>query len=75
MDHVMRRTTWQLIWGILALLLAPLPQLIPAQAAEPLPPILFVARAHLATTDYIFRAALGPPGQLTTRIDGFARVE
>jgi hypothetical protein len=68
----MRRTIWQLIWGILALLLTPLLQRIPAQAAEPLPPIVFVARAHLATTDYIFRAALGPPSQLTTRIDGFA---
>jgi len=56
--------------GLLALLLAW--SALPARAAVPLPPIVFVARSHLATPDYIFRKEVGPPGQLTTGIDSFA---
>lgn len=56
----------------LALTLALMPASAPAAPGEPLPALVFVARAHLATQDYIFRNELGPPGQLTTGVDKFA---
>ena len=54
---------------LLALWILPAAQ---AQTTADLPPIVFVARSHLASKDYIFTKELGPPGQLTTGIDKFA---
>lgn len=39
---------------------------------ETLPPLVFVARAHLATEDDIFRDELGPAGQFGTGLTKFA---
>lgn len=61
--------------GQLLLLLFVLSYVLPAvvtQAAVPLAPLIFVARAHLATQDEVFRNELGPPGQLTTGLTKFA---
>ncbi len=41
-------------------------------AADPLPPIVFVARSHLATQDTIFRNEVGPAGQFGTGLTKFA---
>jgi hypothetical protein len=69
--HRVARTTHLVIVVALALgVLAT--RLTHAAPAPGLPPIVFVARAHLASQDYIFRNELGPPGQLTTGIDKFA---
>ncbi|MEZ4865490.1 MAG: hypothetical protein R3C14_29540 [Caldilineaceae bacterium] len=43
-----------------------------ATGADPLPPIIFVARSHLATPDTIFRQELGPAGQFGTGLTKFA---
>jgi hypothetical protein len=48
-----------------------------AQAAEPvgpmaLPQIVFVARAHLATQDNLFKTEVGPAGQFGTGLSKFA---
>lgn len=43
-----------------------------ASAADPLPPIIFVARSHLATADTIFDKELGPAGQFGTGLSKFA---
>ncbi|GAB4109438.1 MAG: hypothetical protein OHK0050_00660 [Roseiflexaceae bacterium] len=67
----MQRRFWILL-GLMAVLGVSWPTQTPIQAATNLPAIVLVARAHLATPDYIFRRDLGPPGQLTTGIDGFA---
>lgn len=39
---------------------------------DPLPPIVFVARSHLATRDTIFRDEVGPAGQFGTGLTKFA---
>lgn len=44
----------------------------PVRAANSLPPIVFVARAHLATPDDIFTDELGPAGQFGTGLSKFA---
>ncbi len=44
----------------------------PSFALDTLPPIVFVARARLATSDYIFTGDLGPSGQLTSGLSKFA---
>lgn len=44
----------------------------PIRAADPLPPIIFVARSHLATQDDIFEDEVGPAGQFGTGIPKFA---
>ncbi|MCB0063395.1 MAG: hypothetical protein KDE19_14840 [Caldilineaceae bacterium] len=41
-------------------------------AADPLPPIIFVARGHLATQDTIFEEEVGPAGQFGTGLPKFA---
>ncbi len=41
-------------------------------AEETLPPLIFVARSHLATPDTIFRDEVGPAGQFGTGIAKFA---
>lgn len=43
-----------------------------ADAPAPLPPIVFVARARMATGDYIFPSDRGPAGQLTAGMGRFA---
>ncbi|MEM7335224.1 MAG: hypothetical protein AAF490_24310 [Chloroflexota bacterium] len=43
-----------------------------AITAAPLPPIVFVARTHLATPDTIFKEEDGPAGQFGTGIDKYA---
>jgi hypothetical protein len=64
------RLTAALFGFTLALALAP--ALRVAGAASRLPPLVFVARAHLATKDFIFSNDLGPAGQLTTGLNKFA---
>jgi hypothetical protein len=54
----------------LALTLAP--ALGVAGAGGQLPALVLVARAHLATGDFIFQDDLGPAGQLTTGLNKFA---
>ena len=44
----------------------------PAVGADPLPPLLFVARSHLATQDHIFKNERGPAGQFGTGLAKFA---
>ena len=44
----------------------------PAGSNPPLPPIIFVARAHLATPDTIFSDELGPAGQFGTGLPKYA---
>ena len=45
----------------------------PAQSApNELPPLIFVARSHLATRDTIFRNEKGPAGQFGTGLTKFA---
>ena len=44
----------------------------PSQAQPSLPALIFVARGHLATRDFIFTNDLGPAGQLTTGLNKFA---
>lgn len=44
----------------------------PPQQNLALPPIVFVARSHLATEDSIFQDELGPAGQFGTGIEKFA---
>lgn len=46
--------------------------LTPPPETSILPPIVFVARSHLATRDSIFHSELGPAGQFGTGIDKFA---
>lgn len=41
-------------------------------AADPLPPLIFVARSHLATPDTIFKGEVGPAGQFGTGLAKFA---
>src|SRR5262245_65407307 len=41
-------------------------------AVDMLPPIVFVARAHLATKDYVFPEDDGPAGELTAGLAKFA---
>ncbi|MCA9939171.1 MAG: hypothetical protein KC418_11035, partial [Anaerolineales bacterium] len=43
-----------------------------ARAADDLPPIIFVARAHLATPDDIFGDEVGPAGQFGTGLTKYA---
>lgn len=43
-----------------------------ATAADPLPPLVFVARNHLATQDHIFENEVGPAGQFGTGLPKFA---
>ncbi|HET9224288.1 MAG TPA: hypothetical protein VFO07_17375, partial [Roseiflexaceae bacterium] len=64
------RLTIGLFAAALGLTLAP--ALRVAGAGADLPPLVFVARAHLATKDFIFGDDLGPPGQLTTGLNKFA---
>ncbi|MGH2594036.1 MAG: hypothetical protein ACRDGG_11040, partial [Anaerolineae bacterium] len=61
---------------LFAILIGP-STLVPATAAarltaDPLPPIVFVARAHLATPDDIFRNELGPAGHFGSGLPKFA---
>ena len=44
----------------------------PIQAAVAVPDIVFVARAHLATKDTVFKNELGPSGQFGTGLPKFA---
>jgi hypothetical protein len=43
-----------------------------AAAADPLPPLIFVARSHLATKDRLFHDEVGPAGQFGTGLTKFA---
>jgi hypothetical protein len=64
------RLTIALLAAVLGLTLAP--ALRVAGAGDELPPLVFVARAHLATRDFIFGGDLGPAGQLSTGLNKFA---
>ncbi|MCS6840517.1 MAG: hypothetical protein NZ699_08975 [Roseiflexus sp.] len=56
----------------LLLFLAPAPIAPPAQARASLPPLVFVARSRLATSDYLFPRDLGPAGHMITGMTKFA---
>lgn len=45
---------------------------MPATLAADLPPLVFVARSHLATPDDIFESEVGPAGQFGTGLTKFA---
>ncbi len=45
---------------------------VAAVGADPLPPLIFVARSHLATQDRIFKSERGPAGQFGTGLAKFA---
>lgn len=57
---------WLLAWSLGAF---PPP---PVNGADPLPPLILVARSHLATPDEIFQDELGPAGQFGTGLTKFA---
>lgn len=57
---------------VMLLVLSSLLPLRSAHATATLAPLVFVARAHLASQDEVFRNELGPPGQLTTGLTKFA---
>jgi len=70
-----RRSALPVWLGLLlggALLLSGLVAGQPLSAADPLPPIIFVARSHLSTPDTGFAKELGPAGQFGTGIAKFA---
>jgi hypothetical protein len=61
--------------GLVVLVLAPMWRTVAPASAEDdaaLPPLIFVARSHLATADSIFKKELGPAGQFGTGLDKFA---
>ena len=60
--------------ALLIILFCLLANLIPTpiNAADPLPPLIFIARSHLATQDDIFADEVGPAGQFGTGIPKFA---
>ena len=62
------------IWVILSIIIASTAITQPAQSATSaaLPPIVFVARNHLATEDTVFHDELGPAGQFGTGLTKFA---
>lgn len=71
--HIKRLLAVCLIFGIaLVTINAVALSGLPAQAADPLPPLIFVARSHLATPDTIFKNELGPAGQFGTGLAKFA---
>jgi hypothetical protein len=57
---------------LIAMLLAALVSLRETSASDTLPAVVFVARAHLATRDYVFPQEDGPAGQLTSGLAKFA---
>lgn len=71
--HIYSLTRFRYVWLlILALLLGLAPAYHSIQARDMLPPLVFVARAHLATQDAVFNNERGPAGQLTSGLDKFA---
>jgi len=71
---VYRRLPWLRLALRLLVLLGVMGSLTPQpiRAADPLPPLIFVARSHLATQDDIFEDEVGPAGQFGTGIPKFA---
>ncbi|MCB8950592.1 MAG: hypothetical protein H6650_01125 [Ardenticatenales bacterium] len=61
-----------LLLGLFAVFIPLLPLRPAARAADDLPPIIFVARAHLATPDDIFGDEVGPAGQFGTGLTKYA---
>lgn len=63
-----------LAWVVLSIIIAAIALPQPAQSvtAAALPPLVFVARSHLATQDDVFPEELGPAGQFGTGIVKFA---
>ncbi len=55
---------------VLAVVLGLAPR--PSEAAQALPPLVFVARGRLASRDYLFTRERGPAGQLTSGLSKFA---
>ena len=69
------RQHWLTFWLLLALLLTWQTGIFtptPVAGADPLPPLIFVARTHLATQDRIFKNERGPAGQFGTGLAKFA---
>ncbi len=61
--------------GVVTLVIAAFiatPQPIQAAPSAPLPPLIFIARSHLATKDEMFRDEVGPAGQFGTGLTKFA---
>ena len=70
-----RRQVWLVLMLLLGSIFAgqkgPLAA-VTAVGADPLPPLIFVARSHLATQDRIFKNERGPAGQFGTGLAKFA---
>lgn len=61
--------------GVVTLVIAAFiatPQPIRSAPSAPLPPLIFIARSHLATKDEMFRDEVGPAGQFGTGLTKFA---
>lgn len=66
-----QRLSWWSRWLLLGCILAGIPAARAATGAD-LPPLVFVARSHLATQDDIFQNEVGPAGQFGTGLTKFA---